>query len=80
MSIEKVPAFLGDEWARYIQFVLPVSFARVPALSIPAGLHEGLPVGVQIVGRFSQEYGLLDFAESLEATHGFGFQRPPGLE
>jgi Asp-tRNA(Asn)/Glu-tRNA(Gln) amidotransferase A subunit family amidase len=80
MSIEKVPAFLGDEWARYIQFVLPVSFARVPAISIPAGLHEGLPVGVQLVGRFSQEYELLDFAESLEATHGFGFQRPPGLE
>ena len=80
MSIEKVPAFLGDEWARYIQFVLPVSFARVPAISIPAGLHEGLPVGVQLVGRFSQEYELLDFAEELEALPGFGFQRPPGLE
>lgn len=80
MSIEKVPAFLSDEWARYIQFVLPVSFARVPAISIPAGLHEGLPVGVQLVGRFSQEYELLDFAEALEAMPGFGFQRPPGLE
>jgi Asp-tRNA(Asn)/Glu-tRNA(Gln) amidotransferase A subunit family amidase len=80
MAIEKVPPFLGDEWARYIQFVLPVSFARVPAISIPAGLHEGLPVGVQLVGRFSQEYELLDFAEELEAMPGFGYQRPPGLE
>lgn len=80
MSIEKVPPFLGDEWARYIQFVLPVSFARVPAISIPAGLHEGLPVGVQLVGRFSQEYELLDFAEELEAMPGFGYQRPSGLE
>jgi Asp-tRNA(Asn)/Glu-tRNA(Gln) amidotransferase A subunit family amidase len=76
MSIEKVPAFLGDEWARYVQFVLPVSFARAPAITIPAGLHDGLPVGVQLVGQFGQEYDLLSFAEELERTPGFGFQRP----
>jgi amidase len=80
MAIEKVPPFLGDEWSRHIQFVLPVSFARVPAISIPAGLHDGLPVGVQLVGQLGQEYDLLDFAEELEAMPGFGFQRPPGLE
>jgi aspartyl-tRNA(Asn)/glutamyl-tRNA(Gln) amidotransferase subunit A len=80
MPIEEVPPFLGDVWARYVQFVLPVSFARVPAISIPAGLHDGLPVGVQLVGRFAQEYELLDFAEQLEAMPGFGFQRPPGLD
>jgi Asp-tRNA(Asn)/Glu-tRNA(Gln) amidotransferase A subunit family amidase len=80
MPIDKVPPFLADEWARYVQFVLPVSFARVPAVSIPAGLHEGLPVGVQLVGQFCQEYALLDFAEELEGMPGFGFQRPPGLD
>ncbi|MDQ6722155.1 MAG: amidase [Candidatus Dormibacteraeota bacterium] len=80
MPIEKVPAFLGDEWSRYVQFVLPVSFARVPAVSIPAGMHDGVPVGVQLVGQFCQEYELLDFAEELEAMPGFGFQRPPGLD
>ncbi|MFI5282657.1 MAG: amidase [Candidatus Dormibacterales bacterium] len=77
MAIEKVPPFLGEEWSRYIQFVLPVSFARVPAVSLPAGLHDGLPVGVQLVGQFSREYELLDFAEQLESAPGFGFQRPP---
>ena len=79
MEIEKVPAFLGDEWRRYIQFVLPVSFAKVPAVSIPAGLHDGLPVGVQLVGQFAREWELLDLAEELESMDGFGFQRPPGL-
>jgi Asp-tRNA(Asn)/Glu-tRNA(Gln) amidotransferase A subunit family amidase len=80
MAIDRVPPFLGDEWRRYIQFVLPVSFAKVPAVSIPAGLHYGLPVGVQLVGQFGEEYALLDFAEDLEQMPGFGFERPPGLD
>src|SRR5256885_13091925 len=80
MPIDNVPAFLGDEWARYVQFVLPVSFARTPAISIPAGLHNGLPVGVLLVGRFAQEVDLLDFAEQLAGMPGVGFQGPPGLD
>jgi Asp-tRNA(Asn)/Glu-tRNA(Gln) amidotransferase A subunit family amidase len=80
MPIEAVPPFLSEPYGRYIQFVLPVSFAHTPAVSIPAGLHEGLPVGVQLVGRSSSEWELLALAEQLEAVAGFGFQRPPGLE
>jgi amidase len=80
MAIDRVPPFLGDEWRRYVQFVLPVSFAKVPAVSVPAGQHDGLPVGVQLVGQLAEEYALLDFAEQLEAITGFGFRRPPGLD
>lgn len=80
MAIEAVPPFLSEPYGRYIQFVLPVSFARVPAVSIPAGVHDGLPVGVQLVGQFAEEYQLLDLAEKLEAVPGFGYQRPPGFE
>ena len=80
MKIEEVPPFLGEAWSRYVQFVLPVTFARSPAISIPAGLNDGLPTGVQLVGQFAQEYDLLDFAEELERMAGFGFQRPPGLD
>jgi Asp-tRNA(Asn)/Glu-tRNA(Gln) amidotransferase A subunit family amidase len=80
MKIEEVPPFLGDAWSRYVQFVLPVTFSRSPAISIPAGQHDGLPIGVQLVGQFAQEYDLLDFAEQLEKMPGVGFQRPPGLD
>lgn len=81
MPIENVPAFLREEWARYVQFVLPVSFARVPAISVPAGLSpDGLPVGVQLVGRFAEEFELMSFAEALENAPGFGFQQAPGLD
>jgi Asp-tRNA(Asn)/Glu-tRNA(Gln) amidotransferase A subunit family amidase len=80
MPIEAVPPFLSEPYGRYIQFVLPVSFARVPAVSMPAGLHDGLPVGVQLVGRFAQEWELLGLAEQLEGLPGFGYQRPPGFD
>jgi amidase len=76
MPIDAVPPFLSEPYGRYIQFVLPVSFARTPALSLPAGLHDGLPVGVQLVGRSGQEWELLALAEQLEGQPGFGFQRP----
>jgi Asp-tRNA(Asn)/Glu-tRNA(Gln) amidotransferase A subunit family amidase len=78
MPIEEVPPFLGDAWCAYTQFVLPVSFAGLPAVSLPAGLAGGLPVGVQLVGRPRSEWALLDLAEQLERADGFGFQRPPG--
>jgi amidase len=76
MAIEAVPPFLSEPYGRYIQFVLPVSFARTPAVSVPAGLHDGLPVGVQLVGRSGREWELLALAAQLEAMPGFGFQRP----
>ena len=79
MPIEEVPLFLSGPYGRYIQFVLPVSFAHTPAVSVPAGLHDGLPVGVQLVGRSGQEWALLDLAQQLEAVPGFGFQQPPPL-
>jgi len=80
MQIEAVPPFLSEPYGRYIQFVLPVSFAHTPAVSIPAGLHDGLPVGVQLVAGSGREWQLLALAEVIEAMPGFGFQRPPGFD
>jgi amidase len=80
MPIEAVPPFLSEPYGRYIQFVLPVSFAHTPAVSVPAGLSQGLPVGVQLVGKSGAEWPLLALAEQLEAMPGFGFRRPPELE
>src|SRR5216684_7327300 len=76
MPIEAVPPFLSEPYGRYIQFVLPVSFAHTPAVSVPAGLDDGLPVGVQLVAPSGREWQLLALAEQLEAMPGFGFQRP----
>jgi amidase len=80
MPIVEAPPFLGQAWCAYTQFVLPVSFAGLPAVSVPAGLADGLPVGVQLVGRPLGERALLDLAEQLEGADGFGFQPPPAWD
>jgi len=80
MPIPEVPAFLSEDWLGYTQFMLPVSYAGLPAVCLPAGVNEGLPVGVQLIGRFQGESELLDLAEELEAQSGFGFQTPPGFD
>lgn len=80
MPIDSVPLFLSEDWLSYTQFVLPVSYAGLPALSLPAGSAGGLPVGVQLVGAGNGEAALLDLAEELERVPGFGFERPPGFD
>ncbi len=51
---------------------VPFSLAGVPAISIPNGLSEGLPVGLQIAGPAFSENRVLDAAHALEGALGFG--------
>jgi aspartyl-tRNA(Asn)/glutamyl-tRNA(Gln) amidotransferase subunit A len=50
---------------------VPMSLAGIPAISIPCGLSEGLPVGLQLAGPAFSENGLLDAAHALEQAIGF---------
>ena len=45
---------------------VPMSLAGIPAISIPAGLSEGLPVGLQVAGPAFCENSLLDAAHAIE--------------
>jgi amidase len=48
-----------------------------PAMSVPAGFTpEGLPVGIQIVGRYRDDLGVLQIADAFEHATGFGKKRP----
>jgi amidase len=49
-----------------------------PAISVPAGFTgDGLPVGVQIVGRHQDEWGVLQLAHAFEQATRMGTRRPP---
>ena len=50
---------------------VPMSLAGIPALSLPCGLSEGLPVGLQLCGPAFSEPRLLDAAYALEQAIGF---------
>ncbi|MDR2143610.1 MAG: aspartyl/glutamyl-tRNA amidotransferase subunit A [Treponema sp.] len=47
------------------------NLAGLPAVSFPASLEGGLPVGVQLLGRAFSESRLLDLVEAYEAAHPF---------
>ena len=50
---------------------VPMSLAGIPAISIPNGLSEGLPVGLQIAGPAFSENRILGIANALEGAIGF---------
>ncbi len=67
----------GDPWSMYINdfCTVPMSLAGIPALSLPCGLSEGLPVGFQMAGPVFSENRLLDAAHALELALGFDGSR-----
>jgi aspartyl-tRNA(Asn)/glutamyl-tRNA(Gln) amidotransferase subunit A len=48
-----------------------MSLAGIPAISIPGGLADGLPVGIQLAGPAFSEGRVLDAAHALERAVGF---------
>ncbi len=63
------------EWQRCATRIVATAH---PALSLPGGFsREGLPVGLQLVGRHRGELELLRHAAAIEAATGHGLRRPP---
>jgi amidase len=55
-----------------------ITVTGLPAISVPAGFTpDGLPVGIQIVGRHQSELGVLQLGHAFERATGFGRRRPP---
>ena len=50
---------------------IPVNLAGLPAISIPCGLSDGLPVGFQLIGPAFSENRILQAAHALEGAIGF---------
>jgi len=64
-----------DPLAMYLNDIYTVSanMAGVPGVSVPCGLsHEGLPIGLQLIGDFWSEGLLLNLASVYESVHPLG--------
>jgi aspartyl-tRNA(Asn)/glutamyl-tRNA(Gln) amidotransferase subunit A len=67
------PAFniaekIDDPLKMYLSdiYTVPVNLAGVPALSMPAGMDNGLPVGLQIIGKHFSDFNILQLAKLIE--------------
>ncbi len=84
-----VPFPIETDWVREINGVkmetyidwmascYAITLTGLPAISVPCGFtKEGLPVGLQIVGRHQQDFAVLQLAHAFEQVTQFGKTRP----
>lgn len=71
----------GTRLGSYIEWMRScsrISATTLPALSVPAGFSAaGLPVGLQIVGPYRDDLGVLQLGHAFEQATGHGSRRPP---
>ena len=85
-----VPAFPADrlipegwpdhawDWMQWAEFSYPFNLSGNPAASVPCGFTpDGLPVGLQIVGRRFDDLGVLQAAAAFERARPWAGARPP---
>lgn len=74
--ISALPSKIGENnnYKSHI-FTVPASLAGLPAMSIPCGYIEGLPVGLQLIGDKFQELNILNAAFAFERHLSLGGER-----
>jgi len=77
-AIDGAPMVTYIEWMRSCSRITTTAH---PAISVPAGFTpEGLPVGLQIVGRAGDDWGVLQLAFAFEQATEVWRRRPPLLD
>ncbi len=90
LPVVQVPPFdVSERWVKSINGIeLPtyldwmkscylISATTLPCLSIPAGFtDDGLPIGLQIVGKHNADFSVLQLAYGFEQATRFGLRRP----
>jgi aspartyl-tRNA(Asn)/glutamyl-tRNA(Gln) amidotransferase subunit A len=70
---------VADPLQMYVSDIctVPVNLAGLPAISVPCGYANGLPVGLQVIGRAFDEETVLRVAHAYEQAADLGHRRPP---
>jgi amidase len=94
LPVVPVPPFpVGQRWVNeingiametYIDWMAlcyAITITGLPAISVPCGFtDDGLPIGVQIVGRHQADFEVLQLAHAFEAATEVGTRRPPVVD
>jgi aspartyl-tRNA(Asn)/glutamyl-tRNA(Gln) amidotransferase subunit A len=68
----------GQMWMEWTPFTYPFNLTQQPAASVPCGFtKDGLPVGMQIVGRVGEDARVLQAAHALERLLDISEHHPP---
>jgi amidase len=74
---KEIEAVKMENYVAWMKSAYWITVTFRPAISVPAGFTpEGLPVGIQIVGRYRDDLGVLQIAHTFEQATGFGRKRP----
>ncbi len=78
----KIGGEIKDPLMMYANDILTISanLAGIPAASVPAGLVNGMPVGLQIMAKRFDEGSIFKTADFIERQNRFYEKRPTGLE
>jgi amidase len=69
-----------DNYLDWMKTCYEITMTSHPAISVPAGFtndEPALPVGLQIVGRYRDDFGVLQLAHAFEQATGIYRRRPP---
>ena len=69
-----------DTYHRWMEVVVPVSLLGLPSLAVPCGFgQQGLPMGMQIIGRFGADARVLAIGEAYHRATDWPGRRPPQI-
>jgi aspartyl-tRNA(Asn)/glutamyl-tRNA(Gln) amidotransferase subunit A len=71
------PGYTGSVMDICINFTGPFNLSGLPALTVPCGFSQGLPIGLQLVGRPFEEVTVLQAGYAYEQATEWHKQRPP---
>ena len=70
-----------DTYHRWMEVVIYATFAGLPCISVPVGFNaEGLPMGMQLIGRPHDDAGVLRLAAAYEQVIGDWLGVQPALQ